>query len=198
LVGTQLGIKGCGTRGFAMDWSAYSGDALITVVAIAITCMAMAALLRAFRAAHARRMQSLEAAQSFLKIHFDAAEEFLTDPTPSEGLKKFICSASAICGRKDVALHFREFVLRLRKEPSKIDRSDELLADVEKLESYRPDIAGVFYEAFLAGIKAMILRWPETEDAFIPLMSGPQQEPSKEFKEQSRGILQAAKQACAA
>jgi hypothetical protein len=149
------------------------------------------------RAWHGQRLRNLAVAEKLLEAHFDAAEEFLKDSVPSKEAKKFICYASAVCGRKDVALDFAEF-LRRDVSPDDADGSGKISQYIEDLKKHRPDLAQLAYTAVSTAVAAMILRWPETEDAVVPLSAAAARlDSSKEFKIQSRGIIRAA-QECAA
>jgi hypothetical protein len=175
-----------------MDGPAFSGDALITFVAFIIAATAIFTILRMVRSRHARRLRHLEEAKELLQSHFDAAEQLLKDPAVSSELKKFICFASEVFGRKDFALNFAAFVWDAPNK-NQMERTKVISDEIQKLAKYRPDLAQLAFTAIFSGLIAMMLRWPETEDASIALLSrSPNREPMKQFKEQSLRIFQAA------
>jgi hypothetical protein len=150
-------------------------DSVIITLAFAAFSVAVFTVLTLLRKAHSRRMAVLAEAESLLNEHFKAAHTIIEDPATPEVVADVVRLFSISVGRRSVARAVAMDILSDRTAGRHAAQNapmlDDFSAKVRLLRLHRPDLAKNISVASGTGFMAMMLRWPETGDAAVHVVS---------------------------
>lgn len=141
---------------------------------------AVAAVILLQRNRSRQRTSDLNAAASALQAHYEALEQFLSDPAAPKGLKDLLTSFSEALSDREVA---RKVATAFR-DGELFSRPPEAVSwkgDLDRLKRTRPDLVDMGARVIGTGIVVMFLRWPETSAIFQQMMAELASDSRREF-----------------
>ena len=134
------------------------------LAAISGLAIGLISWMSAYRVRLRRRAVELEATKASLEAHFAAMNAIVDDPALPIGALKVIVDFSDVISTRDECESFAEYFIR--KNGSSRQKTPDWFAEMESLQSSRPDIVENFMMAMTTGFVAMFLRWPDNASKF--------------------------------
>lgn len=161
--------------------------AFVIPALIFVACAAAALfLLQIWRARNQARLAELRKADELLERHFRAAAQVVQDPETSKLIRSMVSLLTRAIGRRDIARGValglmdpdRRSLVANEDPPVSAAVLHTLQKDLRELAARRPDLVEKLDRVLEDGLRAMTLRWPETNAAVTSFMERQQKNAS--------------------